>query len=324
MKTPSLSSHFTESQDAQVIGPHFTGTNEITNPFLDADNRYPTGASYIGTSGTSMPSGWTMFNPMYLDASASNFTVHCPTNFMENHKPFKDSEFNAPIQKRVLKLYGGGSSFQSRNEDPDKTYPNAPVTSNVADGTTVDGTTTWGSTSLWARTDFGQRSITVPDSATTATMKVYVRVPKDDKFRALNFGGGYLFSTKFNSSTQQTDGTVSYFAVKNSAHSLTLEDNPTAGTASHYNWSGFSHSGIDQFVIRWIDNPTISGVYHNSEDLEQFEPITITMTLPSGTGRNIGFALYFAENHSYMPLTPPDPNPPSGSIEFYQPHLSFS
>ena len=157
MNNPSLSSHFTESQDAQVIGPNFTGTNEITNPFLDADNRYPTGNGYIASSGVTMPNGWTLFNPLYLDASLTNYTVHSPTLFVENHKPYKDTELGAPIQKRVLKLYGGGTSFQSRNEDPDLSYPHPPNTSNVADGVTVDGTTTWGSTSLWARTDFGQR-----------------------------------------------------------------------------------------------------------------------------------------------------------------------
>jgi hypothetical protein len=323
MKTPSLSSHFTESQDAQVIGPNFTGTNEITNPFLDADNAYPTGNGYIAST-AGMPSGWVIYNPMYLDASTSNYTVHSPTLFLENHKPFKDTELSAPIQKRVLKLYGGGTSFQSRNQDTDRDYPNPPVACNVSDGTTINYLTPSGRPDVWVRTDFGQRSITVPDSATTATMKVYVRVPKDDKFRELNFGGGYLFSTNFNTQTSQTYGTVSYFAVKNSSHNLALEDNPTSGAQSHYNWCGFSHSGTGEFVTRWIDNPTISGAYYNSEDYEQFKPITVTMTLPSGTGRNIGFALYFAENHSYLPLTPPDPNPPTGSIEFYQPHLSFS
>lgn len=325
MNNPTLSGYFTESQDAQVIGPEFDGTNEITNPFLDADNNYPTGAGYIAAT-TGMPSGWVLFNPLYLTANTNNYTVHCPTNFMDNHKPYKDTEFSAPIQKRVLKLYGGGTSFQaSRNNNSYSSYPHPPVTSNCSDGTVPQNGDSWGSTNFWTRTDFGQRSITVPDSATTATMKVYVRVSKDDKFRDLNFGGGYLFSTTFDAAVQQTHGTVSYFAVKNTSHNLVLEDSPSSGVDSNFSWSGFSHSGADQLTTRWIEHLTVdSNDYYNSEDFEQFEPVTLTMTLPSGTGRNIGFALYFAENHSYMPATAPDPNPYSGAIEFYQPHLSFS
>lgn len=321
MQTPTFSKVFTKSQDAQVIGREITGTNEVTNPFLDVDNNYPTGSGYIATT-TGMPSGWIIYNPLYLNSSTNDYTVSCPTLFADNFKPYWDSGEEADIKKRALKLYGVGTSFTTRNQDTDRDYPNPPVACNVSDGTTLAYQTPWGSTDAWVRTDFGQRNITVPDSATTATMKVFVRVPKDDKFRALNFGGGYMFSTNF---VTQTSGTVSYFAVKNSSHNLALEDNPTSGAQSHYNWCGFSHEGTGQFSTRWIDNLTVdSNDYYNSEDFEEFKVVTLTMTLPSGTNRDLGFALYFAENHSYLPTTPPDPNPLSGSISFYQPHITFS
>ena len=324
MQTPSFSELLTKSQDAQVIGRETTGTNEITNPFLDADNNYPTGQSYIATT-SGMPSGWTIYNPLYLSSSTSDYTVSCPTLFLEKFRPYGDSGENADIQKRGVKLYGTGTSFTTRNQDPDRDYSLPPVSCNISDGTTVDSSTSWGDTDIWARTDFGQRSITVPDSASTATMKVFVRVDKNDKFRDLNFGGAYMFSAKYNASLDQTEGTVSYFAVKNASHNLTLEDAPADGAQSHFNWCGFSHSGTAEFTSRWIDILTVdSNDYYDSEDLAEFTKLTLTMTLPSGTSRKLGFALYFAENHSYLPTTAPDPNPPSGAIQFYQPHISFT
>lgn len=324
MQTPTFSEIFTKSQDAQVIGREITGTNEVTNPFLDSDNNYPTGSAYIAGTGD-MPSGWTIYNPLYINASTGDYTVSCTTLFTENFKPYWDSGEEADIKKRAVKLYGAGTSFSSRNEDPDKDYPHPPVTCNIADGATVDYSTTWGSTNAWSRMDFGQRNITVPDSASTATMKVFVKVDKYDKFRDLNFGGAYMFSTKFDGSTQQTQGTVSYLAVKNASHNLVLEDSPASGQQSHFNWCGFSHTGTAEFTSRWIDNLTVdSNDYYDSEDLLEFTNLTLTMSLPSGTDRDLGFALYFAENHSYLSSPAPDPNPASGSIQFYQPHITFS
>lgn len=321
MKNPSLSNHFSESQDAQVIGREVASDNKIVNPFLDSDNAYPTGNGYIGgTAG--MPDGWVIYSPIYLDSNTNDYTVACPTAFHENHKPFLDTLIDAEVQKRCVKLFGVGTSFNSRNTVPGRTYPNPPISCNTSDGTVVDGSAAFGSTDIWARTDFGQRSISVPNAATTATMQVFVRVPSDDKFRDLNFGGAYMFSTTTQDS--QTSGTVSYFAVKNSSHSLTLEDNPSSGQQSNFNWCGFSHTGTSQFTTRWIENLTVdSNDYYDSEDFSEFKKITLTMTLPSGTDRELGFALYFAENHSYLPITPPDPNPLSGSIYFYQPHIAF-
>ena len=76
-----------------------------------------------------------------------------------------------------------------------------------------------------------------------------------------------------------------------------------------------------------MPNNIQSITYKDAEDFSDFTAVTKTITLQSDQSipRKNGFGCYFAENHSYLPPeTPPDPNPPTGSIQFYNPFLIFS
>ena len=321
-----------------------TGTNALQNPLLDADNGYPIGFVYngqlSGNSDTSFyPQHWSPNSGVYIDAPSSYRSV-APCFHNTNYRPYDDTaKFGGTPSGdpeshldginysggRIRKMYGQGTAFTSFTANPDRTYPNYPVTHCTTATKTVNGTTTWEDDECWSKYEWTQ-GVSIPDGLNTCTFGAYIRCPSNDLFRELNFGGVYVWQDI--ASTPPSNVYINSIAVKRAATTLNLRTGSCPSGQGAFNWSGNSEdlTGFpSRYGGRWNDTCFIQSItYKDAEDYPDFIAVEKTFTLQSGTGRRLGFGTYFMENQSYMPITPPSPNPLSGSIEFYNPFVIFS
>ena len=187
------------------------GTNALQNPMLNADNGCPVGAQFNGNTSATvgrdyLPSAWSPCSPMVTNTA--DYSALTPCNFLADYRPFDDTgkfggEENTPqfpthleninySGGRVLKMYGIGNSLHSFNRNPDRTYPDLPVTNATTATKTVDGTTTWGDDECWSIYQWSQ-GVVAPTNFTQVTFGAYFRCPPEDLFRQLNFGGVYVW-----------------------------------------------------------------------------------------------------------------------------------
>ncbi len=322
------------------------GTNALTNPLFDADVRYPIGAEWNGTTGESnglLPSGkWGFCSP--LATNTVNFQSYFGYGWLSNYRPYDDTaKFGGtenpeenPYQLininysggRVFKMYGVGASLNAFNRNPDRiegTYP--AITSFTSSTKTVDGTTSWGDSDCWAKYELMQQ-IQLPANATGYTFGAFVRCPPNDKLRDLNFGGIYV--NHDHSAVSQSDSKINCIAIKRASHNLSLRTGAIPTSQTPFNWSGLRPL-IQQNNNTYAIMPNLVGqsavnvegiTYKDAEDYSDFKLVTATGSVSSSYNA-ISLGLFFAENHSYLPETPPDPNPPTGSIEFYNPFIIF-
>ena len=317
------------------------GTNALQNPLFDSDNGYPIGETFNGQtragSSSWLPAHW---SPCSSNAPGGNATL-VNTFFNTNYRPYDDTaKFGgeeageAPNRYltginysggRSIKMYGVGQAIRSETRNPDRTYPEYTVTHTTGATRTIDGTTPWGETDCWTKYEWTQ-GVSIPDGMNTATFGAYVKCDPSDLFRALNFGGIYTFqnTTAFGSSPQNVF--VNVIAVKRASTNLNLKSGTIPADQGQFHWGGNSqYLGNNVYGARWNDTSNVESItYKDAEDYPEFIAIEKTITLQSGTGRKMGLGMYFMENQSYLPETPPDPNPLSGSIQFYNPFLIFS
>ena len=323
-----------------------TGTNALQNPMFDADVGYPIGAQFNGntkevTGRGYYPAAWSNCSPIVTNTG--DYSSLTPTNFLSDYRPFDDvskfgGEENTPSFPthlininysggRVLKMYGLGSSLGLPfNQNADRTFPDLPVTNCTTGTKTVDSTTVWGDFECWSLYQWSQ-GLVVPDNVTQVTFGAYFRCPPEDLFRALNFGGCYVWQNKNNENP--SDVTINAIALRRSSATFSLRTGVNPAGQGAFNWSGLrdtKESG-NNYSLRWNDANNVESItYKNAEDFSHFTAVTKTITLQSSsrTPNKIGFGIYFAENHSYMTYPPPDPNPPSGSIQVYNPFVIYS
>lgn len=319
------------------------GTNALQNPLFDADNGYPIGEIFNGQTreaqSTWLPAHWSPCSGISPSSSAGTLVN---TFFDTNYRPYEDTakfggeeEGSAPNRRlvninysggRSLKMYGIGLASEASDRDPDRTYEFYPVTHTTGATRTIDGTTPWGETDCWTKYEWTQ-GVSIPDGMNTATFGAYVKCDPSDLFRALNFGGIYAFqnTTSLGSFPQNVYSNI--IAIKRASTNLNLKSGTIASPQGQYHWSGNSQylNLDDKYGGRWNDTSNVQSItYKDAEDYPDFIAVEKTITLQSGTGRKMGLGMYFMENHSYLPATAPDPNPLSGSIEFYNPFLIFS
>ncbi len=322
------------------------GTNALTNPLFDADINYPIGAQYNGTTKEGgigyFPTGkWGFCSP--LATNTSNYSSVFGYGWNSNYKPYDDvarfgGEENSESYPthlininynggRALKMYGVGASLNLFNRNPDRYEPTYPcITSFTSSTKTVDGTTTWGDADCWAKYEWMQQ-VQIPANATGYTFGAFVRCPTNDKLRDLNFGGIYV--NHDHSSTTPSDSHINCVAIKRASHSLSLRTGNIPSSQTPFNWSGLRPLIRANNSYHIMPNPaTQSAVeiesiaYKDAEDYSDFKLVTSTGNITSSYNA-LSLGIFFAENHSYMPETPPDPNPPTGSIEFYNPFIIF-
>tara|TARA_E500000305_G_C3996117_1_gene224630 strand:- start:239 stop:1312 length:1074 start_codon:yes stop_codon:yes gene_type:complete len=318
-------------------------TNAVTNPLFDADVNYPIGHQWNGTTGESnglLPAGkWGFCSP--LTTNTITYQSFFGYGWLSNYRPYIDSaKFSgeeiggyqiANIKYsggRVFKMYGVGASLIDRNRNPDRTEATYPgITSFTSSNKTVNETTTWGDSDCWAKYELMQQ-VQLPSNAASYTFGALVRCLPNDKLRDLNFGGIYV--NHDHSPVSQTDSHINCIAIKRASHNLSLRTGVIPTSQTPFNWSG----------LRPVVNPTtniyevmpnlpgasavdVEGItYKDAEEFGDFKLVTATGSVSSSYNA-IGLGLFFAENHSYLHETPPDPNPPSGSIQFYSPFIQF-
>ena len=321
------------------------GTNALQNPMFDSDNGYLIGAAFNGntkqvTGRDYYPAAWSNCSP--IATNTGDYSSLTPTNWLADYRPFDDTaKFGGEENSesfpthlininysggRVLKMYGIGNSLIPFNRNPDRTFPDLPVTNATTGTKTVDGTTTWGDNECWSLYQWSQ-GVVVPDGVTQVTFGAYFRCPPDDLFRQLNFGGCYVWQDIV--TTPPSNVYVNAIAIKRASHSLSLRTGVAPSGQGAFNWSGLGDTPQSggNYALRWNDTNNIQSItYKDAEDFSDFTAVTKTITLQNDAGlpSRIGFGCYFAENHSYLPQTPPDPNPPSGAIQIYNPFLIFS
>ena len=319
------------------------GTNALQNPFFNADNGYPIGGIYNGVTSlvadqSFIPEYWSPCSPLYINAPTAFRSLN--NNFFKtNYRPYDDTalfgEVNNPANPthianinysggRVLTMFGVGQTLTSFDRDADRTSPHYPITMCTSPTRTIDSSTPWGENDCWTKYEWSQ-GVTVPDSMNSVTFGAYVRCNPNDLFRELNFGGVYVWQDT--ASTPPANTFANIIAVKKASHSLSLRSGVCPTGQGQYQWSGNSAvlSGANTYPQRINSACNIESItYKNAEDFSDFMVVEKTISLQAGISRKLGLGMYFCENHSYLPETPPDPNPLSGAIDFYNPFLIFS
>ena len=231
--------------------------------------------------------------------------------------------------KRVLKLHGGGTSFNSVNRDPDR-VPAVVTICTTADNSVVGGQSWFVQQNKRWNQDLYATQVDIPDDATSVTFGAYVRCPRDDKFHTYNFGGISAVFVNGNGETS-TESIVSTILF-----SEPIDTIPTlfSGTSSDINVAPYQWGGINTLANVQAGFSTDRNsasvninthVVEDASDYAEFKYVSRTITgdfINSGeTNRKMLLQLGFFENHANM-LTGSSPTP-SGSIWFYNPVVTY-
>lgn len=310
----------------------YSGTNYIVNSFFDADNDYT-----VNTFNTSITSAsWRFCSPLFT--STVDYKSFSQVYFLRNQFPYNDLGIGATVQKRVIKFAGTGSPiidfnnyfYGSDNAGLNRSFPNFPmrsITTNIAlngwsGNNNAPNQPQTPANNDWAKYERYQ-FINVPDGVQFATFGCMVQVPQGDDLRSLNFGGMYVYS--YDSATART--TSEAIAITGSGVPSLIAGNFSNGQSelpSPYNarfqWNGFKSDFTNGTFTRWNDLSLVFPIQQEaSGGYRGWRQINKAITLPNGTSRILGVALYFAENHTYLN----NDGISSGSILFYNPYVTF-
>lgn len=294
--------------------PFYTGSNSLTNSFLNTNNDYAAtvetwNGSVILTNGFDNP--YRFCSPIFTNIV--NYKSLGPKYYLDPRRPYFDLGYNHPIQKRIVKMTSIGSTligFNSLN----RTYPEIPVKSitNTPSGPTTSSTD-------WAKYEIYQ-TVNIPGGSSNINFGCSVRVPKDDEFRSRNFGGIYLFS--YDSFANKYY--VNFVAICGSDVPSLL-----GGTSSYTNfqettsnslfmWGGCTSDGL----VRWSSNLDLKKIeqsYLTTRNYDAWQLLNYTIPVPPSTTA-VSLAMYFAENHTYLN----GDGVKGGSISFYNPYINFT
>ena len=303
------------SNAGYVLAPSsvFSGSNYLQNSFLDADSN--AGADTVEWyNGQQICNSWKFFSPIFTNTT--NYKSLAPKYFLKAEEPNYALNPTDPLQKRIVQMNGVGSTLIGFN-NLDRSYPSIPMKqiTNTVIGTTNPATD-------WTKYEMIQ-NVTVPGGATSMSFGVMAKVRSSDALRPLNFGGVYVYS-----------GTGSTWSVDHASICGSSVPSLLGGTSGYttytelvgppYQNSLFMWGGIDLGTMeRW--NSTLK-LRKRSQELAtayaDWKQLNVTVTLPRESPNSgvVGFAMYFAENHSYLN----GDGTPTGSIWFYNPYVTFA
>jgi hypothetical protein len=311
----------------------YSGTNYIVNSFFDSDNDYT-----VNTFNTSITSAsWRFCSPLFT--STGDYKSFSRVYFLRNQFPYNDLGIGATVQKRVIKFAGTSSPLISFNNYGyndilypsgfNRQFPDFPMRS-ITTNTAQDG---WSggfngnnqpqtpANNDWAKYERYQ-FISVPDGVNFATFGCMVQVPQGDDLRSLNFAGMYVYS--YDSATAQT--TADAIAITGSGVPSLISGYFSNGQLvpmlynARFQWNGFKSDFTNGTFTRWNDFSLVLPIQQEkSTGYRGWRQINKAITLPIGTSRILGVALYFAENHTYLN----NDGISSGSILFYNPYVTF-
>lgn len=292
------------------FGSIFSGSNYLQNSFLDADSN--AGSSTVETwNGTEICNSWRFFSPTFTNTL--DYRSLAPKYFLTNEEPYSELNEFSPLQKRIVQMNGIGSTLIAFNS-LNRTFPNVPMKQIT---NTISGTTD--PSSDWTKYEMIQ-NVTVPAGTTSMSFGALIRVRTSDTLRPLNFGGVYAYSgtgTTWSIDHASVCGSSVPSLLGGSGSYTTYSE--SGGQNSLFMWAGLNLS----FQNRW--NSSLKLRKHSQDlatDYADWKQLNVTVALPRESPNTgvVGFAMYFAENHSYLN----DDGTPSGSIWFYNPYVSFS
>lgn len=312
--------------ESYEIGGNLCANSSLTQSSTSSLNNNTDGALYSNDDrGTS----WKFYSPVFT--SEGDWKQGFGFTYLLPYPPYQNttSLVGDPSQAssipywlhRGVRMYGLGSDFSlASNQNSDRTFEEAPIVGLCNTSTTISGSTSWRDAGTWTRYD---RCQTVTTSSDTITFGAYVRCDPNDALRALNMGGLYLWQDTSASPTGARSIQVNAIVIKRAAHSPSLKTGSIPTGQGHYNWSGLNHSSADGTLgntskYRWNDFLTVESLdYYDSEDFSNWTRVEKTVTLQGSGSRQVGLAMYFAENCSYLD----GGGELSGSIDFYNPYI---
>ena len=292
--------------------------------------------------------GWSTYVGNLFLKKTTNFvnTATGGTNTPKMNIPYVGTlGFSAGSQDRVMLMYGAENYYPNnyptgarqtdlrRSDALTGAYPNTFGTPRFVSNTTenVSGTTLNSSAGAmyyynhWARHEWMQ-IVNVPDNATSVTFGALVKIDDDDKLKWPNWAGIYCTQdTAINTTAGTATRYVNYFGIKKSNDSYTRPTGTKTGFEAGYNWNGHASNvrPSNGFSVKYIVPTTLHITEHamlDEDDVAEFKRVEYTFDLESGTGRKMGFAIFFAESIGNMRRQAGDT---TGGFQVTDPHVEF-
>lgn len=294
----------------------FSGSNALQNSFLNADSN--AGADTVEAyNGTYINNYWRHCSPTFTSGAYKSLA---PKYYLKAEEPNYALNPSDPLQKRVVQMNGIGSNLDAGLNFLDRSYPGMPmkqITNTIA-GTTSPATD-------WVKYEMIQ-TVSVPVGATTMSFGAMARVRASDALRPLNFAGIYVYS----GTTGPSSWSVDYATICGSSVPSLI-----GGTGGYTTYSELVGPPYENSLFMWAGLDLDSGtrfsqtikVRKRSQELataySDWKQLSVTTSLPrqSPNDNRVAFSMFFAENHSYLTEASP---PPSGSVWFYNPYVTFS
>lgn len=352
-----------ETKLKQPPGPRLQN-NHLSNPMWDVDSAYPAAQNTHGRDKSNLngqgspwldnytPDSWKRYCSIYTSPSITDFQTLNNNYFLRARKkdnifqdlaqehPDNDPQVSivgdrymiGPNQPRILGLYGASGNLNSRNDDPDRTYGDIALYSQV--NGTIDSTTTHSQGKGWVKHSYYQH-VPIPANATKVIYGAYVQCPSFDAFDTNNFG-----ALQVSQCTAKGDTTTAVYGdgvfIKNSGDTIPNPALTVSGTQAQYSWNGPTAKKDPSSVnmaypadFRWPGSISTSGTTLTAGDYRDFK--LITRQKPTDIQARTGddatalstllFELIFYENGANIASTTGSTG--SGSIRFYAPFVQF-
>lgn len=335
---------------AKIRKPVSDTDNKLINP-TRADGGYPVAFTFNGeplATGQTPSSGvssflnhWGHYGAVFVSPTGLGRQTTFNQYQEYSYRPFEDTTFTVfPTDAdRVAKIFGWGTLLPTvtgpsntvvRGGGTADTYIDqyevrtaGHATTTVASGLTA--TSSMDNSDLWTHEAWTQW-VDVPDGATHVTFGATVRVLSSDPLRQNNWGGFYVWQDLNTSGS--IERWVSYAKIQDSTNTnlANLPVGTVTGKDAEYNWNIYEDRAYNVIPYTCLGiNPTTTNVTLketiDQDDLNNFTAKSYQVPLETtGTGRKIGYAIFFAENAKYRFDEDSDP---SGAIEFASPHITF-
>ena len=293
--------------------------------------------------------GWSTYvGNLFLEKTTSfiNISTGSGSNLPKMNVPFTSTHgFADPSQDRILLMYGAEDYYPNnyptgarqtdlrRSASLTGAYPNTFGSPRFVSNTyeNVSGTTLNSSAGAmyyynhWARHEWMQ-IVDVPDSATSVTFGALVKIADDDKLKLYNWCGIYCCQdTAINTTAGTATRHVNYFGIKKSNDPYTRPTGTKTGMEANYNWNGHASNvrPLSGFSVKYLTPTTLHITEHDmldEDDVAEFRRVEYTFDLESGTGRKMGFAIFFAESIGNMRRQNGDT---TGGFQVTDPHMEF-
>ena len=291
--------------------------------------------------------GWSTYvGNQFLDKVVTFLNSETGGNSPKMNVPYVETlGFSAAAQDRIMLMYGAEDYFPNnyptsarqttltRSSNLTGAYPNTFGAPRFVSNTysNSSGTTLNGSAGAmyyyfhWARHEWMQ-IVDVPDNATSVTFGALVKISGDDKLKRYNWCGIYCTQdTEINTNLGTATRYVNYFGIKKSNDTYTRPTGTHTGYIAGYNWNGHASNvrPNNGFSVKYLTPTTLHITEHamlDQDTVEEFKRVEYTFDLESGTGRKMGFNIFFADSIGNMRRSVGNT---TGGFQVTDPHVEF-